>query len=395
MYERVDGCGQNGMYLLFLWALAEKNGWVFGGEIPLFRNHMSYKQDARGRNFPGVTHWNPAWISAQFSVDCECMLSMTGMPHALTERIDLSKEGLKWDEFKGVTKVVRLKDPFPIATGCDGVINEAAINNVVNKEAAQHYKDAHFDITSMKTTTPGTHELNIIIDGSEHPLDASRVCLDKIDTPLKKCPDRISPSCKQADKVALDYFFTPEFRQKMREAIKPNLQRLRDLKQFAYAPDTFRVAMHVRRGDITKTSNHPWRYIPDEYYVGIGKLILKYMPGADIHIFSQGKSEDFKMFTDIGCTLPTRFSRSQCTLHLDTADDITWAHMAEAQLFVLSDSSYGLVPAFYNDGIVVAPGHGHSGLGHWVAPRDLPVLLREISTCNCHKDSKLPWPCQH
>ena len=71
-------------------------------------------------------------------------------------------------------------------------------------------------------------------------------------------------------------------------------------------------------------------------------------------------------------------------MHLDEADDLCWAHMVEADLFVLSDSSFSFTPAYFSKGIIVWPGKTTEDvrpLGHWLLPKDLPVALAEIARC--------------
>jgi hypothetical protein len=125
--------------------------------------------------------------------------------------------------------------------------------------------------------------------------------------------------CKQVPFLHYDNFFTPKFREMMWKAIEPNLKLIANQLQFN--PKKFRVALHVRRGDVNVETKDRW--LPVDYYTKLVKTIRKYAD-ADIHLFSQGDAAPFKDLAAL-----------QVKLHLDTATDIAWAHMIEAQLFVM------------------------------------------------------------
>jgi hypothetical protein len=79
------------------------------------------------------------------------------------------------------------------------------------------------------------------------------------------------------------------------------------------------------------------------------------------------------------------FTQQNCTLHLNTPTDLAWAHMIQAQLFVMAPSAFSLTPAYYNKGIVVYEPHrflSEKRLGHWVTTDDLPALLRHTPRGN-------------
>ena len=147
------------------------------------------------------------------------------------------------------------------------------------------------------------------------------VCLDEISTTGCKCGDRDDPKCRAVRYLQYDHFFTPKFRKLMWAGILPNLKRV--ASQLQFDPSKFRVALHVRRGDVTRKHGHSSRYLPQDYYHKIVKTIRAHLD-ADVHLFSQGNPADFGEMAALGVKL-----------HLNTATDIAWAHMIEAQLFVM------------------------------------------------------------
>jgi len=83
------------------------------------------------------------------------------------------------------------------------------------------------------------------------------------------------------------------------------------------------------------------------YYVGLIERLLKLLPDADVHIWSslQGylamgsstywKSRDFDVFR-----------RKGAKVHLDDPDILQpWAHLARADVYIMSISSFSFIPA--------------------------------------------------
>lgn len=136
----------------------------------------------------------------------------------------------------------------------------------------------------------------------------SSVCLDQINNSCK-CKTRDSSECKGAPFLHYDNYFTSKFREMMWKGIEPNLKVV--AHQLQFNPKKFRVALHVRRGDVQQSKNGN-RYVPNTYYTNIVNTIKKYTD-ADIHLFSQGDASAFKDLSILGVKL-----------HLDTATDIAW-----------------------------------------------------------------------
>jgi hypothetical protein len=96
--ERGDGCGSNSMFHLLAWALANHNGWVYGGELPLDHIHP----------------FNHSHVF--FGSDCKCMSSFTGIPQTLHNRLKMVPQ-INNPYCPSCKFSAKLKDPFPIVTG--------------------------------------------------------------------------------------------------------------------------------------------------------------------------------------------------------------------------------------------------------------------------------------
>jgi len=120
-----------------------------------------------------------------------------------------------------------------------------------------------------------------------------------------------------------------------------------------------RVAMHIRRGDLH--IGNP-RGLPDSSYYKLIKAVRPYMPEAEIHVFSSTEGNygpsDFAGYTNRGMAV-----------HLDGDEVADWAHMAQADVLLLSPSSFSWVPGVLNPNCVVAFSRFYP-LDNWVVHRD-------------------------
>lgn len=111
------------------------------------------------------------------------------------------------------------------------------------------------------------------------------------------------------------------------------------------------VAVHVRRGDVSMmrlrdSGNWRQRWLKDEYFVSVVKgLAGKFGSDAlDVHVFSQGDPSQFSAFE----SLPNAH------LHLD--EDVFWTfhQLVEADILVMSPSSFSYVAGIISTGAKVA-----------------------------------------
>lgn len=109
----------------------------------------------------------------------------------------------------------------------------------------------------------------------------------------------------------------------------------------------YKVALHLRRGDITPCNDLlNFRYNPNSFAL---ELLDKYIPKsvtsvANVTIFSQSDTvEPFKDFRERGYNLA-----------LDTDFGDTWEEMMDADLFIMGESTFSLIPGIFSRGKVVS-----------------------------------------
>jgi hypothetical protein len=142
---------------------------------------------------------------------------------------------------------------------------------------------------------------------------------------------------------------------------------LRDY-QVEYPPkndDTFTIAVHIRRDDVTPCmlpkEDFYDSYLPNSYYHTLIDQNMK--PGARVVIFTQKKSyEPLSSFTDKGYEIQ---------IDSDMAD--AWKTMVNADVLILSKSSFSVVPGVLCRGKVLYAPFWHYPLKHWTMP-DLDFL---------------------
>lgn len=88
--------------------------------------------------------------------------------------------------------------------------------------------------------------------------------------------------------------FTEYFRDELRDAWKTVIHTLRERRKqviTASLSESFTVAVHVRRGDVTSRDTKRWA--SDDYYIDVIRSVKKDFPLAQFHIVSEGDPADF------------------------------------------------------------------------------------------------------
>lgn len=124
------------------------------------------------------------------------------------------------------------------------------------------------------------------------------------------------------------------------------------------------IAIHIRRGDVTENSSNPnirMRWLDTDYYARVLKLLLKKLEGRKFHIyiFSQGTKEEFQ----------EDFSFPNVHYCLDMMAQNTFWHLTQADILIISKSSFSYKPALLSSGIIIAPKHfwhGYPELERWI-----------------------------
>jgi hypothetical protein len=123
---------------------------------------------------------------------------------------------------------------------------------------------------------------------------------------------------------------------------------------------TYRVAVHVRRGDVSPcTERYKYsRYLPNKYFLEIldqyinsnnnnnnNNNNINNNMNIDVTIYSESKTvEPFDGFIHRGYNL-----------ELDNDLAVVWKQLASADLLISSISNFNIVPALFSDGLVVLP----------------------------------------
>jgi hypothetical protein len=143
--------------------------------------------------------------------------------------------------------------------------------------------------------------------------------------------------------------------------------KARQNDRLIYAKENFNIAVHVRRGDIvadamTGDAGANIRWQDSDYFVNVLSEVLKTLP-ADrpivIHLFSQGKPDDFRDFNQF----------ENIRFHMDMNPRDSFLHMVYADLLITSKSSFSYKPALLNRGIKLCPRdfwHGYPNDQRWI-----------------------------
>jgi hypothetical protein len=132
---------------------------------------------------------------------------------------------------------------------------------------------------------------------------------------------------------------------------KPNIDHI-------YSNNNYNIALHIRRGDVSKSVNVQ-RYTPNDRYIEILKN-QKLPENTMLHIFSEGSREDFE---DIIKVYPN------ILLHLNTNIQVTFHCLVKSDMLILSKSSFSYSAALLNENTVnatIIKTWWHKPLKHWV-----------------------------
>ncbi len=143
--------------------------------------------------------------------------------------------------------------------------------------------------------------------------------------------------------------------------------KAREKDNLTFDQNSFNIAIHVRRGDITigqlnKNPNLIMRWQDNDYFINVLTNVLENIATdkkIQIYLFSQGKKEDFKEFS--------KFDNIIYCLDMDAQD--SFLHMVFADLLITSKSSFSYKPALLSNGIKICPKnfwHGYPQRSDWI-----------------------------
>jgi hypothetical protein len=108
-----------------------------------------------------------------------------------------------------------------------------------------------------------------------------------------------------------------------------------------YDRDMVNVAIHIRRGDITKQRNLD-RWLENDHYVDIINNIRKNIPNVLFHVFSQGEEKDFK-----------EFHNEKVIFHLNGSDTNALNDMCFSDILVTGQSTFSILASYLNKNITI------------------------------------------
>lgn len=144
------------------------------------------------------------------------------------------------------------------------------------------------------------------------------------------------------------------------DKLEKKLKYLKSRFKYYKKNDIFTIAIHIRRGDVD--INFKDRYIEDKYYINLIVQFTKILKEAKkkfkIHIYSQ-KELKTELYENLNCTffINTDFSES-------------WLDMINADIFVMSKSTFSMVPAIYNSNMVIYHPFFFNPLKSWISAKD-------------------------
>jgi len=187
--------------------------------------------------------------------------------------------------------------------------------------------------------------------------------------------------------VPASLFFPAEFRKRLAAPLAS--------RPLLFTPSKTVVAMHLRRGDLHRDDP---RATPNEYYYQLADRIRELLPSAEFHVFAAildpdkfyfWKNEDFDEF---------RLKGMQVHVDDGVEDEqsviSTWAHLASADIFVGSQSSFSYIPMLLNCRCVISMGYTDTPhIDNWMNGREEWRDSYHSELTACVQRSQAPSQC--
>lgn len=126
-------------------------------------------------------------------------------------------------------------------------------------------------------------------------------------------------------------------------------------------PSKVSIAIHIRRGDVSKTNKESFRYTENNYILSSLKLIIDCISSLNllvsVNLYSEGEIDDFLEFKE---------SEYNINYFLNNCTFTTFHQMVSADVLLMSKSSFAYSAALLSQGVVVYEPFWHSPLPGWV-----------------------------
>ncbi len=148
-------------------------------------------------------------------------------------------------------------------------------------------------------------------------------------------------------------------------------ESLRAQKTRKPSDEGLRIAIHLRRGDVSPTQ-HADRYTPDDKILELIDWLQNSMqpvsPRPELHVYSQGSAEAFKAYAQRGCHM-----------HLDDDALNDLLAMSKADILVIAKSSFSYVAGLLNQGLVIYEPFWHTPPAHWISIHEVEHVKTALS----------------
>ena len=201
------------------------------------------------------------------------------------------------------------------------------------------YKYIHTPMYAMEhcdTSIPEFHTyMNNFIN-----IESRYTTINQITNFEKSCIHTVKEGAFVHGALHPEYFYNEAFLNEIRKIYfskdKPVLEY--------YLPGEKNIALHIRRGDVD-VQKYPSRYTENQKYIDLlNKLSLE---NSVIHIFSEGKHEDF---VDIIKSFPD----TRCILHINENIQSSFHGLVMADTLVIARSSFSYCAGLLNKNVIIA-----------------------------------------
>ena len=119
-------------------------------------------------------------------------------------------------------------------------------------------------------------------------------------------------------------------------------RRQEDPRDTPFNEGKISIAVHMRRGDVTK-QRYPDRYLSNDFYINVLTQLTDNINNCEIHIFSEGDSDNFKSLMGL----------PNIKFHLSTDVFETFHAMVAADIFVTGIGSFSILAAHLSNGMII------------------------------------------
>jgi hypothetical protein len=154
----------------------------------------------------------------------------------------------------------------------------------------------------------------------------------------------------------------PSLRERYHLSPKPELA--------GYGHGRVQIAVHLRRGDVASSGEFAQWFTPDEVILKRLERVLEVVgkERARVRLFSEGKPEDFKAFTDLGAVL-----------HLDEDVFATFHHLVKSDVLIMAKSTFSYLSALIGGQVCLYEPFWHPKLPGWMGPEEIDRLSETLA----------------